>query len=179
MLITLRDLAAEEDRVARLIATAPADLEARDRALARSGVYRYYEAIFGAYRALADSSRASEPVQAEALRRAVFLAWYACVAPPQLSGLAEFSDDQLEDAFRSAAWALENGELDPELAWMLAWYFREAPVVFTRLPGLARLVAYCRAQPPEGWRTAGLTPERLGRRGALGRYWLGVLARDG
>ena len=140
---------------------------------------RLYDAIFGAYRALADSPRAAEPVQAEALRRAAFLAWYACVAAPQFSGLAEFSDDQLEDAFGAAEWALDAGELDAELAWMLPWYFREAPVVFTRLPSLGRLVAYCRAQPPEGWRAAVLTPERLQGRGALGRYWLGVLAREG
>ena len=62
---------------------------------------------------------------------------------------------------------------------MVPWYFREAAVVFTRLPRLGPLVDYCRAQPPDAWMAAGLTPKRLEGRRALGRYWLGVLAREG
>jgi hypothetical protein len=172
---SLRNLAAEEDRVAQLIAESPADLEERDRVLARRGVYRYYEAIFNAYRAIVEESsgEGEDLAAAEALRRIVFLAWYSCLAPPQLSGMGELSDQTLEDVFSMAEHALD----DHELAWMLPRYFHEAPIVFTRLPGLDRLCAVLTERSADAWRDAGVTLGQLVGRGAMSRYWLGVLAR--
>ena len=63
-------------------------LEERDAQIARSGFYGEYPAILTAYVALFTDAAAG----LEALKRAVFLAWYAGSAPPSVSAIRELPE---------------------------------------------------------------------------------------
>jgi hypothetical protein len=135
-------------------------------------LYAEYAALFAEY---ADMARfASDPAaRLEALKRATFLAWYEGAEPAPLSGLAELPELAVRRTLELLDERCRQGDLDPELEWMLPWYHAVAEHSLLRLPGLNCLEARVRALDPSAWETA-RRPEALMNRGAMGRYWVSL-----
>lgn len=166
-MISLHDLSAWESRVAMLVAQANGPLEERDRALERSGLYAEYPAILSGYLALLDDEESA----LEALKRAVFITWYAAVEPPMLSGIAELPETGVRATLDAIEAACREGRIDEELRWMLAWYNSVGDQTLLRLPGLLAVEATVADMNPLTWRTATRSAEIMKDRGLLGRYW--------
>jgi hypothetical protein len=172
-MITLRDLANWESRVATIVGQTEGLLEDRDRALERSGLYAEYPAILSGYLALLDD----EGSALEALKRAVFLVWYSAVEPPMLSGIAELPESAVRATLEALERACREGAIDDELRWMVAWYHRAGDYALLRTPGLLALEAEIAGAST--WERPPARDERMADRGLLGRYWSSLSGRDG
>ncbi|HUF29440.1 MAG TPA: hypothetical protein VMM77_02165 [Gemmatimonadaceae bacterium] len=173
-MITLRDLAAWESRVASIVAQVSGTLEERDRALERAGLYAEYPAILSGYLALLDDE-SSAP---EALKRAVFLVWYSGVEPPVISGIAELPEIEARAALDALDAVCRADQTDEELRWMLAWYHEVADYAILRVPGLLAVQAVIDEGDSSAWQRAALSREQMEGRGLLGRYWLSLARSD-
>ena len=167
-MITLRELAAWEDRVAQAVARATGAVEERDRQLEQAGVYGEYPAIFAAYLALGTPE---SPEGLEALRRATFLAWYAGVEPACFSGISGLPEAQTRSVCERLDALFRAGPADAQLAWMVPWYNSVFEYPFALYPGLASLRAYLARADHRAWERIDLTPDELRGRGQMGRYW--------
>lgn len=169
-MITLRDLAAWESRVAALVARTQGDPDERDRALERAGVYAEYPAILSGYLDLLDDEESA----LEALKRAVFIVWYSGIQPAMESGIGDLPEltvratlDELEAACRRHA-------CDEELQAMLAWYHRQGEHALLRVPGLSAVEELIDGADPRPWERISRGASRMSERGLLGRYWISV-----
>lgn len=172
-MISLRDLAAWESRVAMLVAQANGPLEERDRALERSGLYAEYPAILSGYLALLDDDTSA----LEALKRAVFIVWYSAVEPPMLSGIAELPESGVRVTLDAIEAACREERIDEELRWMMAWYNSVGDQSLLRFPGMLSSEAAIAGVDPEAWRSAPVVRESMLDRGLLGRYWASLSER--
>lgn len=168
-MMTLGALGAWEDRLLRELGRSRGTLEDRDGELTRSGLYAEYAALFGGYVDLAQAADRPED-RVEALKRAVFLAWYEGAEPAPLSGLAELPELAVRRTLALLEERCRRGGLDRELAWMLPWYHAIAEHSLLRMPGLRCLEASLLALDPAAWERE-RRPDALLGRGAMGRYW--------
>ena len=173
-MITLRDLAAWESRVASIVGRASGTLEERDRALERAGLYAEYPAILSGYLALLDDDSSA----AEALKRAVFLVWYSGVEPPVVSGIAELPEIEARAVLDALDAVCRAEQADEELRWMLAWYHEVADYALLRVPGLPAVETVIAESDPLAWKGATREREQMEGRGLLGRYWLSLASVD-
>lgn len=166
-MITLRDLAGWESRVAMIVAQASGDPEERDRALERSGLYAEYPAILSGYLALLEDDES----RLEALKRAVFLVWYSAVEAPMLSGIAELPDSAVRATLEALERACREGSIDDEARWMLSWYHQAGDYALLRTPGLPAVEALVAEGDPMAWEAVVTDEGTMAERGLMGRYW--------
>lgn len=114
---TLDELTAEEDRLSRIIEGASGQIEDRDHYLEEHGVYDAYAIVYQRYVALALRG------DVEALKRAIFLQWYAVAEPYWLSGIPDPANLPMRSMLAVANEQITQGSLDIELQWMLPYYF--------------------------------------------------------
>lgn len=149
------------------IAGASGTLEERDAQIDRSGFYGEYPAILDAYHALFDDPDAG----LEALKRALFIAWYGGVAPPCLSAIRDVPERALRATMTELEMRLRHGASDVELRWMLAWYRGASPWLFEVYGGAAAVGDFVGEMPIDAWRSPRPEPGTLLNRGQMGQYW--------
>ena len=168
----LEDLARRELAILQRAEAVAGDMADADRRLREAGVYAEAAAIHAAYVELAAPPESS----LEALKRAVFLAWYAEAEPPCLTGVGDLDERAVRRTHELLAEAHEAGRIDDELAAMLGYYrgvtdrhFTNSPLA-GRLGFVAALEGHQREYPYPGFR------ERdHGSRGQMGRYWIAMV----
>jgi hypothetical protein len=172
--LSLDALANWEAAVMASIQGAAGTPDERDAQITRSGMYAEYPAIFSTYLELI--GLADDPATAlEALKRAVFLAWYSFKEPSFDTGIAELPESSVRELMRDLDRAIANGRTDDELRWMLAWYDKVFGYVFEHFGPVRGLASFI------GRLSAGDAYDRrqdLARftgRGQLGAYWKKVL----
>jgi hypothetical protein len=127
--LSLAALANWEMAVLASIRGASGTAPERDAQITRSGMYAEYPAIFGAYLELVHLS-GDQAIALEALKRAVFLAWYSFKAPSIDSGIAELPESSVRDVMQVLDSAISGARTDSELRSMLAWYHAHFGYVF-------------------------------------------------
>lgn len=174
-MLTLGALSGWEAAIQASIAGASGTLEERDRQIARAGLYGEYPALLGSYSELA--ARADDPAAAlEALKRAVFLAWYSMVEPAPLTGIPVLAERLVREVFEQLASVLRTGAGDEELRWMLAWYasvFDYPFEYYAVAPHVERFVA---GEDARAWTAHRGERGRFAARGLLGSYWSSLFA---
>lgn len=172
-MLSLSALANWEMTVLASIRGASGTLEEQDAQITRSGMYAEYPAIFAAYLELALDSD-DDAVAGEALKRAVFIAWYGFQAPPTMSGIAELPESSIRRLLAALDDAIAAGRGDDELRLMLSWYHSQLGYVFEHfgpLRALPGFIAGTTAAEIEAFRARGAS---FAGRGQLGRYWAGL-----
>jgi hypothetical protein len=167
--LNLVAIASWETAVLASISGARGSPDERDAQITRSGMYAEYPAILGAYVELTTESEHA-PTQLEALKRAVFLCWYAYVALPVNTGLAELPESEVRAVMEDLEHTIVSGRADEELRAMLACYRDDFGEVFDFFGPVRSLDAFIRDISSQDAR------ELLGRstwtgRGQLGMYW--------
>jgi hypothetical protein len=172
--LSLAALANWEMAVLASIQGASGTPEERDAQITRSGMYAEYPAIFSAYLQLVHMS--GDPViTLEALRRAVFLAWYSFKEPSIDSGIAELPESSVRDVMQVLDSAIATGRTDDELRWMLAWYDRRFGYVFEHFGPVRELESFVADVPVDAVGSRVNAVAAFQGRGQLGVYWAAVL----
>jgi hypothetical protein len=100
----------------------------------------------------------------EALKRAVFLQWYAFIEPFHITGAGQLPDEEQQFVMEQFERAREEGWVDEEAIYMLHWYFDK----WASQPSLGQLLG-------ESHRAIDLTKHlsttELARRGMMGQYF--------
>lgn len=115
---------------------------------------------------LTDPARATE-----ALKRALFLQWYAEQEPPSATGIWDLDEEARDAVILELDRRVRSGEIDPELRDMLARYYREAPWYFDGQEEGQDLKPYLRdvGGPGDGGPSAAVRADE--GRGLMGEYW--------
>lgn len=177
-MLSLEALAHWEAAVLASIRGASGTIDERDAQITRSGMYAEYPAIFKAYNELAGWP--DDPARSlEALKRAVFLAWYSFTQLPVDTGIAELPETEVRQLIESLNSALKYDEIDDELRLMLAWYRGVFGYMFDHFGGVRGLDELIDGLPPDD-ALAELrlirSPADFAERGQLGDYWRRLLA---
>lgn len=149
------------------IAGARGTLEERDQQIERSGMYGEYPAIVRAYEELfADAESARE-----AIKRAVFLVWRSAMELPVHTGIAPLPDGTVRAVIESLDAHVRRDLGDDELAWMLAWYHAQSPLLLELYGATPALSEFAEIHDADAWRDQSISREGMAMRGQMGRYW--------
>ncbi len=176
-MLSLAALANWEAAVLASIGGATGSVADQDGQITRSGMYAEYPAIFDTYLELISKPSGDAATALEALKRVVFLAWYAFKALPTLSGMAELPESAVRQAMSELERAIVAGRTDDELRRMLAWYRQDFGYVFDHFGPVRGLDAFIGEVVSDAmWHDHG-NAARFSGRGQLGKYWTAALAR--
>ena len=131
--------------------------------IAAVGLPEQWRQILENYASLLDDS-AQGP---EALRRALFLAWYSINEPWEFTGLLDMPQDVERRVLYRVDKLLATGRIDPELRSMLRGYGPGRP--FDRYPELEALAGFM--ANISGSHSPDAPLGSMQDRGALGVYW--------
>lgn len=174
--MTLDDLTSEEERLTAEVRRAQGTIEQKIAHLEKLGIFTAYQKVHEQYARLAIDGNA------EALKRAFFLQWYASIEPAFLTGIPDGSplgtargldhENQLQvlaEVERCHAAA------DAELRWMLAYAYALVDYYFDFWPGLDALKAYLSGVDTTVlWLDLGAAEQMKGR-GQMGEYYISVI----
>jgi hypothetical protein len=169
---TIEELGSAEQELLRTLAKMTGTIEEKAAQLRSGDIGHRYAEIFLAYVSLATPPSSA----VEALKRAMFLAWYAFSEPPVFTGLGELPEGASQRVLALIE-PLVPG-LDSEFRWMLAWYYMIADFAFPTLNSCPMLDALLRSEDPSSWRSHRSASDRMRGRGAMGKYWISVFASN-
>ena len=168
-MLSLAALANWETAVLASIRGATGSVEEKDAQITRSGMYAEYPTIFRTYIDLMHSAD-NPATRLEALKRAVFLAWYSFNALPVVSGIAELPESDVRDVMRELDATIASSRADDELRRMLRVYRDTFGYPFEHYGPVRTLDEFVETPTPvdDPPRPA---PTFAGARGQLGEYW--------
>ncbi len=140
------------------------NFEERDTYLKSHKLYGALRNLFSEYASLAIEGNT------EALKRALFFAWYQCSEPNQLSGLSELDEELIFEVLKKVDSYIETKSIDTELSFMLPYYYEVCDWYFERFSGLESLLfaskinidKWAQEAPKQNW----------DNRGMMGEYWI-------
>lgn len=168
-MLSLNAIANWEMAVLASVAGATGSIEQRDAQITRSGMYAEYPAIFAAYLELVLDGDDAESL--EALKRAIFIAWYGFHAAPTVSGIAELPESAIRRLLEALDDAIATGRTDEELRLMLARYDGEFGYVFEHFGPVRALPAFIAGIDARQIASLRERAREVTGRGQLGRYW--------
>ena len=169
-MLSLNALAGWEMAVLGSIRGATGGIEERDAQITRSGIYAEYPAIFGGYLELVLDAD-DRTIVGEALKRALFIAWYGFMALPTVSAIAELPESAIRKLMTALGDTIAAGEADDELRVMLAWYVSEFGYVFEHFGPVRGLDALIAGVTPGQVAALAAASTRWTGRGQMGEYW--------
>ena len=155
---------AEKDLMAKM--PEGGHFEERDAFLTSHGIYEEWRFLFEQYTELAKAG------DMEALKRAIFLAWYEVAEPGTLSGLKDFPRKEVVSLMEYLNQQLVLGLRDNELKWMLPYYYMIAEWYIPENSNVSALVTY--SSENGSLFKSSLQKNSFGDRGLLGEYWCSI-----
>jgi hypothetical protein len=167
-MISLESLTATEETLAREVSRVTGLIHEKEDQLEAAGVFRRYLDVHTAYTELATAG------DLEALKRALFLQWYALSVPCFCTGIFETAPDSDLTVLTTVERLLDQGRLDPELHHMLPYYYFHTDFFLEAKPGLESLKRYCHQTCPAPPSAQWVEPSAMVGRGLMGEYWRSV-----
>jgi len=138
------------------------------------GVPADYDKIYRSY-----VSHMNEPVYGpEALKRALFLQWYADVEYIMFTGIGNIDINIQAEVLREIQGRIEKDSIDTELIWMLRWYASIREWYFDPFTDLASLKTFLLDRYPDIQLDTVFTEVSLAGRGLMGEYWRSMWDRQ-
>lgn len=141
--------------------------EMRHRYLVENGIYDEWRELFEKYVGLALDG------DLEALKRALFLAWFEACEPAPLSGLFDLNEQVVVTLLEYLDSKVKRDETDSELKWMLPYYYCIADWYTPKSASVDALVKFSR-QGDEKSFMEHLNQKQMVERGLLGSYWCSI-----
>ena len=128
------------------------------------------KAVFASYKQVHKNYSDIAKEDDEALKRGLFIQWYACTEPNYLTGIEELDEEAEQNIIDLIEKKIQNNSLDTEIKWMLN-YYATWDFVFDRFKnrkGLAGLIANKTDELPFGLVIDNVA---MNKRGQMGTYW--------
>lgn len=128
------------------------------------------KAVFASYKQVHKHYSDIAKKDDEALKRGLFIQWYACTEPNYLTGIEELDEEAEKNIIDLIEMKIQNNSLDTEIKWMLN-YYATWDFVFDRFKnrkGLAELIANKTDGLPFG---LVIDKIAMNKRGQMGTYW--------
>ena len=128
------------------------------------------KAVFASYKQVHKNYSDIAKEDDEALKRGLFIQWYACTEPNYLTGIEELDEEAEQNIIDLIEKKIQNNSLDTEIKWMLN-YYATWDFVFDRFKdrkGLAGLIANKTDELPFG---LVIDKVAMNKRGQMGTYW--------
>lgn len=117
----LVELSNQELEIVNLIQSIKGSLEERRELLIKQNVFEKYRKIFYEYSKIEDI---------EAIKRAVFIQWYATIEPDVFSGIGELDKEEEDKNLEKIYGMVFNSTLDAEFTYMLSHYYQLSEWLF-------------------------------------------------
>ena len=163
--MTLAELATEEERLMAHVRSLTGSMEEKQAQLARDGVFDAYARVHTTYVDLAMAG------DMEALKRALFLQWYAVSEPGCFTGLWEMMPEAERCVLERVEQLVATDSLDSELVWMLPYYHSISDWYFDQQEGLPLLTEWLRERAHRGFPDGEVQNPALDGRGQMSEYW--------
>ena len=162
---TVNDIGIEEEVLFKRMPLG-GHIEQRDCFLSKNSLYEAWGEIYVKYVKLTQCN------DLEALKRALFFAWYQLAEPSWLSGIRELPDQETRTVIEALERFLEQGVEDQELSYMLPYYMSICDYYLERfypLPNIQKIST-------EKSCDVGVKAIKSNwlHRGQMGKYWLSV-----
>ena len=138
-------------------------IEERDSYLKERGLYDAWREIYRKYVKLAQDG------DLEALKRALFYAWYQLSEPSWLTGISQLPDSQTLIIVSILEEKLKQGLQDQELEYMLPYYMSVCSYYLERFYPLPNIERESNKNSDDARNQAGSSD--WGNRGQMGKYW--------
>ena len=159
---TLDELAAQEQQLLTQIGAATGTLEQRTTQLEQQGIFEQYNAIYAAYGRIAAK-------HVEALKRGIFLLWYADAEPCAFTGLRNLDAAATHKILNTFNRRLKLDITDYEMQWMLS-YYNSWDYLFASYIDYPHFLEWMNTKATESLPDS-IDRENMAQRGQMGAYW--------
>lgn len=160
--MTLQELANKEDELYNKVIDLYRQPQSDYTNEALQDIFHGYRKIHQAYAELSLTNN-------EALKRGLFIQWYALSEPNYLTGIADLDENAENKIIQDLDDRIESGNIDNELTWMLN-YFANWEWIFERLTSFrgfnSKIVNEQNNHLPDK-----INKEEMAQRGQMGKYW--------
>ena len=125
--------------------------------------------VFTSYKHIHQQYSEMAEMDTEALKRALFIQWYALTEPNYLSGINTVDEQAEIKVITILNDLIVRNAVDPELIWMLN-YYATWDYVFDRFPTHVNLKAFV-ANVNLDTLPEKIDRKAMGKRGQMGKYW--------
>ncbi|MFK7932493.1 MAG: hypothetical protein AB8G22_03230 [Saprospiraceae bacterium] len=174
----LDKLAAKEQKILAKLELIDGTIAEQIAAIKAEKIYQKYQKIHQKYLKIAQSS--DDPTEAEeALKRGIFINWFAFVEPDFISGIGELEDEVAVAFYSILEDEIREQTIDNELVWMLFYYAAKSDWVLLyyaerRFPNITKFVART-DQLLTPVLLEKLSGQEFTERGQMGIYWDEIL----
>lgn len=158
-----------EEKLLKRVRSVSGLMEEKDKQLEDDGIYTEYAKVFALYVELLQSESDGD----EALRRAVFLMWYAQAEPSCFTGLSNLPEESTRALYETLESKAAEDDIDVELLRMVAFYDEIAEWVFAEEKGLPTFRRMMERTANDSWMSE-LDPKDFAHRGQMGEYWSSI-----
>lgn len=159
--MSIDELAERENQLYLKVSTLNGTIEEKLEQIIELGISKEYKIIHQKYAELSSENL-------EALKRGLFINWFAVVEPTFLTGINELDENAKENIIKETNERIKNDNLDSELNWMLN-YYKSWDFVFTKLVKYdffnSRIISKDEAELPK------IEKQEMESRGQMGIYW--------
>ncbi len=159
---TLQELAYNEDDLYFKVHSLVHKSRSKESDEQLSNIFIRYKKVHKAYADLSSHN-------IEALKRGLFIQWYAQTEPPYLMGISELDEKATEEIIQQLYKFIANHKIDDEFVWMLNYYFgwKDVFEAYQSFKGFdTKVVNEQNNQLPDK-----IDKEKMKMRGQMGRYW--------
>jgi hypothetical protein len=160
--MTLNELSDKELEILKRVEQVTGLMEDQNVELQNLGIFDEYKAIFNEYAQVHEE-------ELEALKRCLFLYWYALCEPGCFTGISGFDIEVIKKVLRILDRKLSTSDTDYELEWMLK-YYSNWDFVFEPFPDFINIHKKMK-EPEKTELPETIDRESMSKRGQMGYYW--------
>jgi hypothetical protein len=160
--MTLQELADKEDALYREVIDLDRQPQSGEADKTLQDIFLEYKEVHKAYAELSLSNN-------EALKRGLFIQWYALAEPNYLTGIAHLDENAENIIIQVLNDLIDSGKADRELIWMLN-YYAAWDWIFDRLPSFKGFNSNI-VNEQNNYLPDKIDKEEMLQRGQMGRYW--------
>jgi hypothetical protein len=167
--MSIEEITIEENDLLNLVHQYKGDMDLTFERMQKDEIFKKYSDIHSKYVELATKEE-----NIEALKRAIFIQWYALSEPSSFTGIRDLSEDNKKRALRFLEMIIIENKIDTEFNSMLFHYKEVNNIAFTQFNNYQILKNYLN-NISEYNHLENLAKFSFNKRGQLGSYWQSIL----
>lgn len=166
--MTVDQLDKKENSLLLQINSIVGSIEERARQLKAKGIFNAYKQVHSQYADLAQEN-------SEALKRGLFLQWYAFIEPAFLSGVCDIDPRAEQRIINILNDRIGQNKVDPELYFMTS-YYTSWEFIFDRFQNCDNIIGLISSRADYNQIIEQIKGSNLDCRGQMGIYWQTIIS---